>query len=250
MSGHSKWATTKHKKAAIDNKRAKLFTKLQKEIMVAAKLGDPNPDFNPRLRNAVIAAKSNSMPKDRIESAIKKASSLGEGTNYEDFHYEAYAPAGVALILDILTDNRNRAASDVRSTLSKNGGNLGESGSVAFMFELVGYIIYDKEKADDEAIFELGVELGATSVESYDDCHEVVTSKEDFAKIRDALIDKLGDPSEAKITWKPKTTVKISDVEQAKKVLRLIDLLEDCDDVQEVCSNLEIDPEIQDQLDE
>lgn len=249
MSGHSKWATTKHKKAAIDEKRAKLFTKLQKEIMVAAKLGDPNPEYNPRLRNAVIAARAASMPKDKIEASIKRGDGT-DGANYEEFHYEGYAPAGVALIIEILTDNRNRAASDVRSTLSKNGGNLGESGSVSFMFEHVGYIEYEKTNISDDAIFELGVETGAESVESFEDYHEVITSLENFVKVRDSLMEKFGNPSEAKIIWKPKTTVLISDVEQAKKIYRLIDILEDFDDVQSVSSNIEIDPAIEAQLEE
>lgn len=248
MAGHSKWATIKRKKGATDAKRAKEFTKLQKEIFVAAKLGDKNPDFNPRLRSAVIAARAANMPKDRIESNIKRADSAGESENYDEMRYEGYAPGGIAIIVEALTDNRNRTAANVRSTFSKFGGSLGETGSVSFMFERVGYILYNIEVASEEEMFESIVEAGADSMDTADEFYEITTTIENFAAVRDALIDKYKDPEEAKLTWQPKDSVAVTDAERAEKIMRLIERLEDDDDVQSVIGNFEIPDEIMESM--
>ena len=248
MSGHSKWATTKHKKAAIDSKRAKLFTKIQKEILVAAKLGDPNPDFNPRLRNAVIAARAANMPKEKINDAIKKASSSSEGENFEEIRYEGRGPNGVAFIVEALTDNKNRTASNVRAAFTKCGGSLGETGSVSFMFDKVGMIGYEGQKVAEDKLFELALDLGADNVESTEEWHEILTDPTSFASVRDGLIKELGDPDEAKITWKPKDVIVIDELEKAEKIQKLIDKLEDDDDVQNVITNIEITDEIAEKL--
>ncbi len=249
MSGHSKWATTKHKKALVDSKRAKIFTKLQKEILVAAKLGDPNPDFNPRLRNAVIAAKAASMPKVNIENAIKKATSSTDGDNFEEIRYEGRL-GGACFIVEALTDNKNRTASNVRSYFTKAGGVLAETGSVSFMFERLGVIGYEGSKIKEDEMFELALNCGASNVESSEDWHEILTEPSDFASVRDALIEKLGDPDEAKIAWRPKEKNVIEDQEKAEKIQKLIDKLEDDDDVQSVVTNIEIPDEIMEKIGE
>lgn len=250
MSGHSKWATTKHQKAITDAKRSKTFTKIQKEIIVAVKMGDPNPEFNPRLRNAVILAKSENMPKDKIEAAIKRASSSGNTENYEEIRYEGYACGSVALIVEALTDNKNRTASNVRSYFTKSGGALGESGSVSYMFDKVGIIGYNGDKIKEDEMFELAIEAGADDVKSMEDWHEVITSPNNFTTVRDTLMAKLGDPDEAKITWKPKNTVVIDNAEKAEKLLKLVEKLEEDDDVQEVIGNYEIPDEIMEKIGE
>jgi YebC/PmpR family DNA-binding regulatory protein len=250
MSGHSKWATTKHQKGLADAKRSKVFTKIQKEITVAVKMGDVNPNFNPRLRNAIILAKSENMPKDKIETAIKRASTIGEGENYEEIRYEGYGPSSVALIVEALTDNRNRTASNIRSYFTKSGGALGETGSVSYMFDKVGMIGYKGEKASEDKMLELAIEAGADNVESNDDWHEIVTNPSNFASVRDALVLELGEPDEAKITWKPQNTVTIDDFEKAEKLLKLIDKLEDDDDVQQVIGNFEFTDEIREKLEQ
>lgn len=244
MSGHSKWSTIKHKKGAADAKRGKLFTKLGKEIAVAAKLGDPNPEFNPRLRSAIITARANNMPKDKIESAIKRATSAGESESYSEMRYEGYGPSGVALIVEALTDNKNRTASSVRSLFSKSGGSMGETGSVAYMFDKVGLIGYEGSVASEDEMFEVAVEAGADSIESSEDWHEIATTPENFSKVRDILIKKYGDPKVAKLGWKPKNLAVIRDTEKAEKVLRLVEKLEDDDDVQSVTGNFDIPDEI------
>ena len=250
MSGHSKWATTKHKKGIADAKRSKIFTKLQKEITVAVKSGDPNPDFNPRLRNVIIAAKAENMPKDKIDAAIKRASSSGNSENYEEMRYEGYANSGVAVIIEVLTDNKNRTASNIRSYFTKAGGSLGESGSVSFMFDRVGVIGYESSKVAEDKIMELALEAGADDVSSSDDWHEVVTSVENFTKVRDELIKELGDPNEAKITWKPQNTVVIDDVEKADKLLKFMEKVEDDDDVQNVIANFDIPDDVMAKLEQ
>jgi len=244
MSGHSKWSTIKHKKAATDAKRAKIFTKLLKEITVATKMGDPNPDLNARLRNAIIAAKGQSVPKDTINRAIKKASSTGEGENYVEMRYEGYAPGGVALIVETLTDNKNRTASAVRTAFVKAGGTLGAQGSVTFMFKRVGIIGYEGLTASEEEMFETAVEAGADSVESSPEWHEIIVEPKNFSAVRDALIAKFGDPQEARLDWKPKELVRIDDIEQAEKILKLVEKLEDDDDVQTVTGNFEISDDV------
>ncbi|MDR2527076.1 MAG: YebC/PmpR family DNA-binding transcriptional regulator [Rickettsiales bacterium] len=249
MSGHSKWATTKHKKAIIDAKRAKNFTKLLKEITVAAKLGDPNPDFNPRLRTAVIAAKAASVPKDNIANAIKKGAGLtGSGNDWEELKYEGYGPGGIALIIEVLTDNRNRSASNVRSALTKFSGNLGESGSVSFMFDKVGVIGFEGKVASEEEMLEEVINAGGDNVESSSEYHEITTSVENFIKVRDVLMLKFGEPEEASIRWMAKDPVIIIDVEKARTIEKLIEKLEDDEDVQNVYSNHEIDKSIEEQL--
>lgn len=248
MSGHSKWATTKHQKAITDAKRAKNFTKLLKEITVAAKMGDPNPDFNPRLRNAVIAAKAASMPKVNIENAIKKATSSGAGENWEEIKYEGYGPDGIAIIVEALTDNRNRTASSVRSTFTKYGGNMGESGSVGFLFDRLGVIGYDGSIATEDAMLESGIDAGAENITSSPEWHEITTAVEDFMKVRDALMDKYGEPKESGLRWVAKDPIVISDLEQAQKIQKLIEMLEDNDDVQNVYSNFEVSDDIADKM--
>lgn len=248
MSGHSKWATTKHQKAITDAKRAKNFTKLLKEITVAAKLGDPNPEFNPRLRSAVIAAKAASMPKANIEYAIKKASSAASGENWTEMRYEGYGPNGIAIIVEALTDNKNRTASSIRSTFTKYGGNMGETGSVSFMFDKVGLIGYEGKSAKEEEMLEASIEAGAENVESSEDWHEITTTIEDFIKVRDALMAKFGEPKEASLTWVAKDPIVINDVEKAQTIQKLIDMLEDNDDAQNVYSNFAVSDEIADKI--
>lgn len=248
MSGHSKWATTKHQKAITDAKRAKNFTKLLKEITVAAKLGDPNPDFNPRLRMAVDAAKKASMPKQNIESAIKKASSSAAGENWDEMRYEGYGPNGIAIIVEALTDNKNRTAASIRSTFTKYGGNMGETGSVGFMFNKVGLIGYEGSVAKEDEMLEAAIDAGAENVETTDDWHEITTSIEDFIKVKDALTAKFGEPKEASLTWLAKDPVVIDDLEKAQKIQKLIDMLDDNDDVQNVYSNFEVADEIADKM--
>lgn len=248
MAGHSQFANIKHRKGAQDAKKAKIFTKIIREITVAAKSGQPDPNFNPRLRNALIEARTKNMPKDRIDAAIKKATSAGEGDNFEEIRYEGYANGGVAIIVEALTDNRNRTASEVRSLFTKNGGALGETGSVGFMFDHVGVIQFEGKVASEEAMLEAAIDAGADDVESSSEVHAVITSPETFAQVRDVLIEKFGDPVSAKLDWKAKTTSEISDLEAAQKLMKLIDGLEDCDDVQSVTGNYVFTPEVLEKL--
>ncbi len=237
MSGHSQFANIKHRKGAQDKKKAKLFTKILREVTVAAKTGQSDPNFNPRLRNALIDARTNNMPKDRLDAAIKKASGEIGGENFEEIRYEGYASGGVAIIVEALTDNRNRTASEVRSLFTKSGGALGETGSVGFMFDHVGIIQFDGKIASEEKMFEAALEAGADEVESSAEIHVVITQPENFAAVRDALIEKFKDPLSAKLDWKATVTVEISDLEQAQKLMKFVDALEDCDDVQKVTGN-------------
>ena len=248
MAGHSQFANIKHRKGAQDKKKAKLFTKILREISVAAKTGQPDLNFNPRLRNAVIEARVNNMPKDRIEAAIKKASQGADTENYEEIRYEGYAPGGIALVVEAMTDNRNRTAGEVRSIFTKNGGTLGETGSVGFMFDHVGVVQYDGKVASEENMLEAAIDAGADDVQSSTDFHFVVTSIENFISARDKLIEKFGDPLSAKIEWKARDLIEINDLEQAQKLLKMIDALEDCDDVQNVSGNYGFAQEIMDKL--
>jgi YebC/PmpR family DNA-binding regulatory protein len=248
MAGHSQFANIKHRKGAQDAKKAKLFTKILREITVAAKSGQPDPNFNPRLRNAIIDARTNNMPKDRVDAAIKKASGSAEGENFEEIRYEGYAPGGVAIIVEALTDNRNRTASEVRSIFTKMGGALGETGSVGFMFDRVGVIQFAGKIASEENMFEAALEAGADEVESSSEIHVIITQPENFSAVRDALIKKFGDPLSAKLDWKAKTTMEISDLEQAQKLMKMVDMLEDCDDVQMVTCNYFFPDEIVEKL--
>ena len=239
MSGHSKWSSIKHKKGAADAKRGKIFTKIIKEISVAARLGGGDIDANPRLRTAVLKAKSVNMPKDNMERAIKKGTGDLEGVDYIELVYEGYGPGGVALIIETLTDNKNRTAADVRSTLTKNGGNLGETGSVSYLFHRKGLIIFDTEKYSEEDIFEAALEAGADDVSTEGDVIEVLTSPEDFHTVVDALEAAGFENTSAELTLVPESTITLS-LEKTAKALKLIDKIEDYDDVQSVSTNLEI----------
>ena len=246
MAGHSKWANIQHRKGRQDAARSKLFSKLSKEITVAAKMGDPDPDKNPRLRLAVKEAKSNSVPKDVIDRAIKK-SVAGEGDEYEEIRYEGYGPNGVAVIVETMTDNRNRTASTVRSTFSKNGGNLGETGSVGFMFDRKGEVVYQADAGDADTIFEAAIEAGAEDVESSDDGHIIWCADTDLNDVSNALEEALGESESTKLVWKPTTTTELG-LEDMQKLMKLVDALEDDDDVQRVTANFEVSDEIMEQL--
>jgi YebC/PmpR family DNA-binding regulatory protein len=246
MAGHSKWANIQHRKGRQDAARSKLFSKLAKEITVAAKMGDPDPDKNPRLRLAVKEAKSSSVPKDVIDRAIKKSMG-GEGENYEEIRYEGYGPGGVAVIVEAMTDNRNRTASSVRSTFGKNGGNLGETGSVSFMFERKGEIDYPASAGDEESVLLAAIEAGAEDVESSEDGHLIYCADTDLNEVSVALEAELGESESAKLIWKPTTTTEL-DLEGMQKLMRLIEALEDDDDVQRVTANFEASDEVLAQL--
>jgi YebC/PmpR family DNA-binding regulatory protein len=238
MAGHSQFKNIMHRKGRQDAMKSKLFGKLAREITVAAKLGTPDPAMNPRLRAAVLAAREENMPKDNIERAIKKALG-GEGDNYDEIRYEGYGPGGVAVIVEALTDNRNRAASDIRSFFTKSGGNLGETGSVSFMFDRVAIIEYDSSVASDDAMLDAAIEAGADDVISSENGHEVYASPENFREVAKNLEAKFGEPRKAGLTWKPQNTVAVDD-ETGEKLLKLMDLLNDHDDVQNVFANFEI----------
>ncbi|MBV7408953.1 MULTISPECIES: YebC/PmpR family DNA-binding transcriptional regulator [Roseobacteraceae] len=247
MAGHSKWANIQHRKGRQDKLRAKLFSKLSKEITIAAKMGDPDPDKNPRLRLAVKEAKSQSMPKDNIDRAIKK-SVAGEGEDYEEIRYEGYGPNGVAVIVEAMTDNRNRTASTVRSTFTKNGGNLGETGSVGFMFERKGAVSYPVEAGDADTVMMAAIEAGAEDVESTEDGHVIWCADTDLNEVSNALEAELGESESTKLIWRPTTTTEM-DLEGMQKLMKLVDALEDDDDVQTVTTNFEASDEVMAQLD-
>ena len=238
MAGHSQFKNIMHRKGRQDAQKSKLFGKLAREITVAAKLGTPDPAMNPRLRAAVIAARQENMPKDNIERAIKKAIG-GEGENYDEIRYEGYGPGGVAIIIEALTDNRNRAASDIRSYFTKSGGNLGETGSVSFMFDRTGVIEYDASVASDDAILDAAIEAGADDVISSRSGHEIYASQENFRDVAKALEARFGEPRKAALIWKPQNTVTVDD-ETGEKLLKLMELLNEHDDVQNVFANFEV----------
>jgi YebC/PmpR family DNA-binding regulatory protein len=246
MAGHSKWANIQHRKGRQDAARSKLFSKLSKEITVAAKMGDPDPEKNPRLRLAVKEAKSQSMPKDNIDRAIKKATG-GDAEDYEEIRYEGYGPNGVAVIVEAMTDNRNRTASNVRSTFGKCGGNLGETGSVSVMFERKGQIVYLPDAGDEDSVMMAAIEAGAEDVESSDEGHIIYTADIDLNEVSTALETSLGEAESTKLIWRPTTTTEL-DLDGAQKLMRLIEILEDDDDVQLVTANFEISDEIMEQL--
>jgi YebC/PmpR family DNA-binding regulatory protein len=246
MAGHSKWANIQHRKNRQDSVRAKLFSKMSKEITVAAKMGDPDPEKNPRLRLAVKEAKSQSCPKDVIERAIKKAIG-GEGDNYEEIRYEGYGPNGVAIIVEAMTDNRNRTASNVRSTFTKNGGNLGETGSVGFMFDRKGEITYPAKVGDADTVLMAAIEAGAEDVESSEDGHTIWCADVDLNEVATALEAVLGESDSTKLVWKPTTTTEM-DLDSMTKLMKLVDALEDDDDVQRVTTNFEASDEVMGQL--
>jgi YebC/PmpR family DNA-binding regulatory protein len=238
MAGHSQFKNIMHKKGKQDAIRSKLFSKLAREITVAAKLGLPDPNMNARLRAAVLAARAENMPKDNIDRAIKKASSA-DTENYDEVRYEGYAPGGVAVIVEALTDNRNRTAGEVRSYFTKAGGSLAETGAVSFMFDRVGLIAFDRKVADDEAMLEAAIEAGADDVASGPEEHEVITSVAALRDAQKALEAKFGEPLRASIVWRPQSTIAVED-EAGEKILRLIGALEDNDDVQTVTANFEV----------
>jgi YebC/PmpR family DNA-binding regulatory protein len=238
MAGHSQFKNIMHRKGRQDAAKSKLFGKLAREITISAKLGLPDPAMNPRLRAAIIAARAENMPKDNIDRAIKKA--LGaDAETYEEIRYEGYGPGGVAVIVEVLTDNRNRAAGEVRSVFTKSGGNLAETGAVSFMFEHVGIIEYDAKAATADAMLEAAIEAGAEDVVSTATGHEIYASQNDFREVAKALETKFGEPRKAALTWKPQNTISLDD-EQGEKLLKLIGSLEDNDDVQNVYANFEV----------
>jgi YebC/PmpR family DNA-binding regulatory protein len=247
MAGHSQFKNIMYRKGAQDAKRAKVFTKIIRELTVAAKTGQADPNANPRLRSAMIAAREANMPRDTMERAIKRGAGGEDNTAYDEVRYEGYGPGGIAIIIEALTDNRNRTASEIRAIFSKAGGNLGETNSVSFMFERKGVIVYAVKSADGSAIsgdamFEAALEAGADNVESGGDGHEITCAPDDFSRVRDALQAKFGDASEAKLQWRPLNTTMV-DGEAAESLMKFIDALEDNDDVQNVFGNYEVSEE-------
>jgi YebC/PmpR family DNA-binding regulatory protein len=246
MAGHSKWANIQHRKGRQDAARSKLFSRLSKEITVAARMGDPDPDKNPRLRLAVKEAKAQSVPKDVIERAIRKSQG-GESDTYEEIRYEGYGPGGVAVIVEAMTDNRNRTASTVRSTFSKNGGNLGETGSVSFMFDRKGQIVYPAEAGSDDEVMMAAIEAGAEDAESSQDGHVIWCADTDLNEVSTALEGILGESETTKLVWRPQNTTEL-DLEGMQKLMKLMDALDDDDDVQNVTANFETSDEVMAQL--
>ncbi|MBN8929623.1 MAG: YebC/PmpR family DNA-binding transcriptional regulator [Rhodospirillales bacterium] len=239
MAGHSQFKNIMHRKGAQDARRARQFAKLIREITVSARQGLPDPASNPRLRAAVTAARQANMPKDTVDRAIKKATGAGGGDDYVEVRYEGYGPAGIAVIVEALTDNRNRTASDVRAAFSKHGGALGETNSVSFLFNRLGAIRYPAATASADDMLEAAIEAGADNVESDAESHEVTCAIDDFFTVRDALETRFGEPESARLDWRPTTTVTV-DEDRAASVLKLLDALEENDDVQNVYANFEI----------
>ena len=244
MSGHSKWSTIKRKKGAADAKRGKIFTRLIKEITVAARMGGGDPEGNPRLRSAIGTAKSENMPKDNIERAIKKGTGEIEGAVYEEITYEGYGPGGVAVMVECMTDNKNRTVADIRHAFSKSGGNLGESGCVAWMFDKKGSILIDKSAIDEEELMDKALESGAEDVLEEENVFQVITTPDDFEVVREALQADGLEFIEAEVSLIPQNTVDITEEKPAKQLLRLLESLEDHDDVQSVSANFDIPDEI------
>lgn len=242
MAGHSKWANIQHRKGRQDAARSKLFAKLAREVTVAAKLGDPDPEKNPRLRLAVREAKSNSVPKDVIDRAISKAAGP-DAEQLMEVRYEGYGPAGVAVIVETMTDNRNRTASSVRSIFSRSGGNLAETGAVSYMFDRVGEIVFSADSVGDDDLFDAAIEAGAEDVESGEDNHVVYTAEKELAAVTSALEETVGEPESARMIWRPTSTT-VLDSSGAEKVMKLLEALENEDDVQVVTSNFEIPDEL------
>ncbi|UDL93448.1 MULTISPECIES: YebC/PmpR family DNA-binding transcriptional regulator [Lichenihabitans] len=238
MAGHSQFKNIMHRKGKVDAVRSKVFSKLAREITVAAKLGLPDPSMNARLRSAVLAARAENMPKDNIERAIKKAVG-GEGDNFDEIRYEGYAPGGVAVIVEALTDNRNRTAGEIRSFFTKSGGALAETGAVSFMFDRIGVIEYDTGVASEDAMMEAAIEAGADDAATTEDGHEVITTIEGLKDVAKALEDKFGEPRRTAMVWRPQNTILVDD-DAGEKILKLVGNLEDNDDVQKVYANFEI----------
>ena len=243
MSGHSKWSTIKHKKAAKDARKGKLFTKLIKEITVAARMGGADLNSNPRLRTAVIAARANSMPGENIDRAIKKGTGELEGVTYEEIQYEGYGPGGAAILAQVLTDNKNRTVSEIRRLFTKHGGNLGETGCVSWMFDKKGLITIEKSQIDEDRLMSIVLDAGAEDVKDEDDLFEVVTSTDEFEKVKERLDQEKVPLSSAQITMVPKNTVDV-DAKHVEQILKLTEELEDHDDVQSVSANFNIPAEL------
>jgi YebC/PmpR family DNA-binding regulatory protein len=238
MAGHSQFKNIMHRKGRQDAVKSRLFGKLAREITVSAKIGTPDPAMNPRLRAAIIAARAENMPKDNIERAIKKAQG-NDGENYEEIRYEGYGPGGVAVIVEVLTDNRNRTAGEVRAAFTKSGGNLAETGAVSFMFDRVGVIEYDAKAASAEAMFEAALEAGADDVMSNENGHEIYAAADQYGAVARALEAKFGEPRKAALVWRPQNTIAVGD-EQGEKLLKLLENLNEHDDVQNVYANFEV----------
>jgi YebC/PmpR family DNA-binding regulatory protein len=239
VAGHSQFKNIMHRKGAQDARRAKVFTKLIREITTAARIGLPDPAANPRLRAAVQAARVANMPRDTVERAIKRGAGGGEAENFAEVRYEGYGPGGVAVIVEALTDNRNRTAGEVRAAFTKHGGALGETNSVAFMFDRVGQVIYAADKATAEQMFEAAIEVGADDCVSDSEGHEIVSAAEQFNAVRDALEARFGEPKSARLVWKPRNTVPV-DGDKAETLFKMLETLEDSDDVQQVYANFEV----------
>ena len=244
MSGHSKWANIHHRKGAQDAKRGKIFTRLIKEIITAARIGGGDIDANPRLRSAVLAAKGENMPKDNWERAIKKGTGELEGVNYEEASYEGYGPGGAAILVESLTDNKNRAVSEIRHAINKHGGNLGENGCVAYMFDKKGYLVVEKSAIDEDALMEAALDAGAEDVREDGDNWEVITAPEDYEAVKEALDAASIETIAAEVTMLPQTMAPL-DGDTALKMIKLIDALEDCDDVQKVYTNADIPDDLE-----
>ena len=248
MAGHSQFKNIMHRKGAQDAKRAKVFTKIIRELTVSARAGLPDPAMNPRLRAAIQAAREANMPKDTMERAIKRGSGGDDGDNYEEIRYEGYGPGSVAVIVEALTDNRNRTASDVRAAFNKFGGNMGETGSVSFMFDRIGAIHYPAAAASGDDMFEAALEAGADNVESSEDGHDITCQPDDLNTVRETLEAKFGTPESARLDWKPQTTVPVTEQAVAETLLKFLDVLDDNDDVQRVQANFDIPDEIMEKL--
>jgi YebC/PmpR family DNA-binding regulatory protein len=238
MAGHSQFKNIMHRKGRQDAARAKLFTRLTREVQVASRMGLPDPTFNPRLRSAIQAAKAANVPKDNIERAIKKGQG-GDGESYEEIRYEAYGPGGVAFIVEALTDNRNRTASEVRSAFTKHGGSLAETNAVSFQFDRIGLVRYGSEVADEESMLEAAIEAGAEDCQSTEDGHEITCASDDLAAVTEALEAKFGPPEASLLTWRPQVTVPVED-DKAETLFKLLEMLDESDDVQRVVANFEV----------
>jgi len=247
MSGHSKWSSIKHKKGATDAKRGKIFSKIIKEITVVARMGGGDPDANPRLRTVIAAAKSENMPKDNIERAIKKGTGELEGVNYEESTYEGYGPGGAAVFIESVTDNKNRAVADIRHIFSKHGGNLGENGCVAWMFDKKGYIAIEKKVVDEDSLMETAIEAGAEDVREDNGSFEIITEPDDFESVKTAVDNAAISYIDAEVTMLPQSTTNLEG-KQALQMVKLMEALEDCEDVQKVYTNADIPEEIVDNM--
>ena len=246
MAGHSQFKNIMYRKGAQDKKRAKLFAKLAKEITVAAKMGLPDPEYNPRLRAAIQAARAENMPKDNIERAIKKSSDQG-GENYEEVRYEGFGPGGIGVIVETLTDNRNRTAGEVRAIFTKNGGNLGETGAVSFMFDRLGLVEYPADVATADEMLEAAIEAGADDCQSGEEAHELYCAPDTLHEVSGALEAKFGEPRSARIVWKPQNTIALDD-EKAETVFKMLEALDDNDDVQQVYANFEMSDSVMEKM--